>query len=309
MPQSRSIRELPIEFETILNKTLEKDRELRCQFAGELRADLKRLQRKSSSGSGPTAQASRTPSPGSSSSAAVLATRKSRRLAIGAACVVILVAAGYGAWRFWPRGRPFANVSVSQITNVGTIERIALSGDGRFLAEVKNDKGQRTLWVRNTATNTDTQILGTFGNDYMGIAFSPDGNYLYFVRPILENTITNALYVMPVFGGTPRQLVYDIDTIVSFSPDGNRFTFVRFTSQRKDQSSEIHIANKDGSDDQMVYATREEIGPPAWSPKGNRIAWISTVGPATYALQIFEIASKKLTSFAALPDISFCGSS
>jgi Tol biopolymer transport system component len=297
--------ELPIEFETILNKTLEKDRELRCQFAGELRADLKRLQRKSSSGSGPAAQASRTASPGSSSSAAVLATRKSRRLAIVAACLVILAAAGFGAWRFWPRARPFATISVSQITNVGTIERIALSGDGRFLAEVKNDKGQRTLWVRNTATNTDTQILGAFANWYMGIAFSPDGNYLYFVRPTLENTITNALYVMPVFGGTPRQLVNDIDTIVSFSPDGKRFTFVRFTPQRKDQSSEIHIANKDGSDNQIVYATREEIGPPVWSPKGDSITWISTVGPATYALQIFEIASKKLTSFAAPPDISF----
>ena len=34
--------------------------------------------------------------------------------------------------------------------------------DGRFLAEVKNDKGQRTVWVRNTATNTETQILGAF---------------------------------------------------------------------------------------------------------------------------------------------------
>ncbi len=297
--------ELPIEFETILNKTLEKDRELRCQFAGELRADLKRLQRKSGSGSGPTAQASRTPSPGSSSSAAVLAARKSRRLAIVAACLVILAAAGFAAWRFWPRARPFATVSVSQITNVGTIEKIALSGDGRFLAEVKNDKGQRTLWVRNTATNTDTQILGPFANEYIGIAFSPDGNYLYFVRPTAESSIMNALYVMPVFGGTPRQLIYNIDSIVSFSPDGSRFTYLQFTPERKDQSSEIHIANKDGSDNQMVYATREEIGPPAWSPKGNRIAWISTVGPAKFALQSFEIASKKLTSFAAPPDISF----
>ena len=40
--------ELPTEFENILNKTLEKDRELRCQSAAELRADLKRLQRNSS---------------------------------------------------------------------------------------------------------------------------------------------------------------------------------------------------------------------------------------------------------------------
>ena len=146
--------QLPIEFETILNKTLEKDRELRCQFAGELRADLKRLQRKSGSGSGPAAQASGTSSPRSSSSAAMREARMSRRLAIVAACLVIIAAVGFGAWRFWPRPRPFTTISVSQITNVGTIERIALSGDGRFLAEVKNDKGQRTLWVRNIATNT-----------------------------------------------------------------------------------------------------------------------------------------------------------
>ena len=273
--------QLPVEFEGILNKALEKDRELRCQSAAELRADLKRLQRKSGSVSGPVATSpGASSSRGSSNSAAVLPAKKSRGLAFVAACLVVLAAAGFGAWRFWPRARPFATTSVSQITNVGTIENIALSGDGRFLAEVKNDRGQRTLWVRNIATNTDTQILGAFGNEYTGIAFSPDGNYLYFVRPILGNTIINALYVMPVFGGTPRQLIYNVDSVGSFSPEGSRFTYLQFTPERKDQSSEIHIANQDGRDNQVIYATREEMGPPAWSPRGDQIAWICTIGPA-----------------------------
>ena len=311
LPAVRLNPNVPGELERIIDKALEKDRNLRYQHASEIRTDLQRLKRNTDSGrSAATNQVkSKTASQGSSSSASVLEARKSRRLVFVAACMVILVAAGYAAWRLWPRPRPFATTSVSQITNVGTIERIALSGDGRFLAEVKNDKGQRTLWVRNTATNTDTQILGPFANEYIGIGFSPDGNYLYFVRPTEESSIVNTLYVMPVFGGTPRQLIYNVDSIVSFSPDGSRFTYLQFTPERKDQSSEVHIANKDGSDNHAVYATREQNGPPVWSPKGDRIAWMSTVGPAKFALQIFDIASKKLTKVAPPPDVSFAAPS
>lgn len=45
VPLSRVNPELPAEFEVILAKALEKDPEVRCQSAAELRADLKRLKR------------------------------------------------------------------------------------------------------------------------------------------------------------------------------------------------------------------------------------------------------------------------
>ncbi len=353
--------QLPIEFEDMLNKTLEKDRELRCQAAAELRGDLKRLQRKSSSGSASFSQPATsvsgsasgpspapfsapssgssssppspipssgssgpiTPLPGGSSSGTSSASQasgfasaagvipaepraKSRWPIFAIAALMVLAAAGFAAWRFWPRPRPFADVSVSQVTNAGTIERLALSADGRFLAEVKNDGGQRTLWVRNTVTNTDTQIQSAFGNDYVGLAFSPDGNYLYFTRGTPENDSLRALYVMPVFGGTPKQLIVDIDSVINFSPDGNRFTYTKYTPDRKDQYAEIHIADKDGSNNQLAYTTADDIGPPVWSPDGGRLAWIGTVGAAAkYALQVFDLSTKKLTTIAAPADNRF----
>lgn len=47
---------LPLAFETILSKTLEKDPDLRCQTAAELRADLKRLKRDIESGRRPAGE-------------------------------------------------------------------------------------------------------------------------------------------------------------------------------------------------------------------------------------------------------------
>ncbi len=283
--------ELPVELEDTINKTLEKDRELRLQSAAELRADLKRLQRKISGVSTARqpvpvgAPAPRVAASGATPGTVPRPDRRARPLTIGMLVLGLLAAAVFAAWRFWPRPVPFASLSVSQITNLGTLENIALSADGKFLAEVKNDAGQRTVWVRNMVTNTDAQILSAFPQDYVGVSFSPDTNYLYFTRATPENNIVRALYVMPLFGGTPRQLVNVVDSAPSFSPDGSRFAYLRWTPNRKDQYSEIHIADKDGSNDQLLYTSPNITRAPAWSPQGNRIAWIELTGFAAIGHQ------------------------
>ena len=327
--------ELPVELEETLNKTLEKDRELRCQSAAELRADLKRLQRKSSGGSSarpssmvggtsvgssPSSSGSGrvTPppappsgsvngvsdvlspgsSPGSVPGIAPPAAKKTPIVAIALGALVLLVAAGFAAWRLWPRAVPFTSISLSQITNTGTLENVALSGDGKFLAEVKNGAGQRTLWIRNIATNTDTQILAAFPSDYVGLSFSPDANYLYFVRGTAENTAVRSLFLMPTFGGTPRQLIRDIDSAPSLSPDGSRFVYLRWTPGQNDHYSEIHIADKDGANDQVVYTSRNMAQAPAWSPQPNQIAWIEQTGPGDSVVNVLDLVSKTKSSIA-----------
>ena len=286
--------ELPLEFERVLNEALEKDRDIRCQSAAELRLDLQRLQRKSSEGralrstrSDATAQIEIAPPP----------KNKSRTLP-AALIVLVVVIAGLFGWRLWPHAKPFSSISVSQITNTGTLERIALSGDGKFLAEVKNDAGQRTVWIRNLATNTDTQILSAFPSQYLGLTFSPDANYLYFTRETPDNGAVSRIYTMPVFGGTPRQIVLDVDSAPSLSPDGSRFVYLRWTPDRKDQYSEIHIADKDGSNDQLLYTSIQKTEAPVWSPRGGEIAWIEVTGTTTAVVKIMDRASKRVRTIA-----------
>src|ERR1700731_1283324 len=86
---------VPAEFERILNKALEKDRDVRYQVAAELRADLKRLQREIDSGKTAAASSARVsaaapaasaaavqPVPASSGSVIVQAARKNKLGAI-----------------------------------------------------------------------------------------------------------------------------------------------------------------------------------------------------------------------------------
>jgi len=77
-----------------------------------------------------------------------------------------------------------------------------------------------SLTVRQVATGSDVQVLPPDEVRFYGLTFSPDGNYIYFVRSSKETFNYSFLYAMPVLGGAPRSLIRDIDTPVSFSPDG-----------------------------------------------------------------------------------------
>ncbi len=135
VPPVRLNPDLPVKLEEIINKALEKDRDLRCQTASEMRADLKRLKRDTDSSRSATVNVDtiqdlhtskpQVPAEHSSDTALAvgLAKRHKKKLAIALAIVAVLVAA-VGFWFYRANhsssgGGPMDSVAVLPFANGG----------------------------------------------------------------------------------------------------------------------------------------------------------------------------------------------
>jgi serine/threonine protein kinase/Tol biopolymer transport system component len=316
-PPAQLNPEIPTRLVEIIDKALEKDREVRCQSAAELRADLKRLKRDSESGrstatmaaapaASPPAETSSVKTPSGSSAVAAVAREHKWGLTSAVFVVLLLVAgAAYGLYAFLHRGGgpvPFQNFSITQVTNSGEASEAAISPDGKFILSVKKADGAQSLWLRNVPTGSDTQILPPAPVAFRTLAFSPDGNYIYFREATNKVEDTWNVYRAPVLGGTPRVIVKDVDSNVTFSPDGKRMAYARGNDPKLGQWR-LLTANPDGSDEKVLLIEPGGQEIPrylAWSPDGERIACSFQV--PTNVIRMFNLASGRMQSFVKFPD-------
>jgi eukaryotic-like serine/threonine-protein kinase len=285
VPPVRLNPDLPVELERIINKCLEKDRNLRYQHASDIRTDLQRLKRDADSSR--VSAAADVSEVGSSAAKNAWAASWARLWPVFLLVAVIGVG-GIVVDMFMVSKKlghhaetTFNEMRIAPVTFIGNIVQAAISVDGKWIAYTSHQNGKTSIWVRQVQTGSNVQALPPTPNAIIGPTFSPDGNYLYYVSNTMSESgyfgpeqSVGILYQVPVLGGTPRQVIRGVDSPISFAPDGMHFVFVRQSSLQ--HTTSLVLENVEGSDERtLVTRTFPRLFTgqgAAWSPDGKRIA-------------------------------------
>jgi len=264
--------DLPAKLEDIINKALEKDRDLRYQSAAEMRADLKRLRRDTDSGrissSASTAVQSQAPEPASSSGIAIAAQPStaltSKKYIVMAACsVLMLVAAAFAAYHFWSgSSAPSGPAKISQVSHWDKPMNFAqISSDGHAVAFDSPVGGVGQIFVMLTSGGEPLQLTNDEGEKFVD-SFSTDGTEIYYQR----ERGADEVWAVPTLGGTPSRVVSGSD--LAPSPDGGSVFYIKRGNQA------IFRSGKSRLNEEQVYSFDATALPPRRIlpfPDGNRL--------------------------------------
>jgi Tol biopolymer transport system component/predicted Ser/Thr protein kinase len=277
----------------IIGKSLEKSRELRCQSAAELNADLKRLKRELETG-------------GVSRSAVVAEQRRhgSRMFWAGIAIVVVLLTGYFLRNKF--SGNPPHPLSSARLVQLTTTEGLhefpAWAPDGKRIAFSMPMNGFKKIFVKSL--QGDPQQLTAGDMDDIQPQWTPDGQSILFVR---SNQPRGKLEPGDVFGRYDHGDVWKKDLASgkeekflenafhpSFSADGKRIAVDASWAG----PSRVWIVDAQGHNAQQITTDLSEAVDhlePNWSPDGKSIVF-QDLERTKFSIKVVSVATRVVTA-------------
>ena len=279
--------DVPAGLARIIDRCLEKDRQLRYQHASEIHADLKRLQRNPAEviealfPRGEIGPSPRTTLvvPTVSPARGKLSLQRRWLWAIpGLGIVAVSLLAV-----FLTLPLPVPKVSnYVQLTHDGEAKGlIGTDGSRLYLGIVKPGTSNASIGIMQvSASGGDLVRVPTVSNAILPLSVSPDGSEL-LVKDNQGTNFTGQLFRLPILGGSPRRLGSLVGQDAAWSPDGTMLLYAN--------ENQLFVAKTDGTESRKLVSVNGRGFYPAWSPDGNKLRF-TVIDYKTGANSLWEVS-------------------
>jgi Tol biopolymer transport system component/predicted Ser/Thr protein kinase len=257
---------LPSDVDLILNKALEKDRELRYQTASDFRADIRRLLRMIDS-------AATISNPKAITGSLPQVVRRSWLwpVAIVVALIGVALPLGWYLTKAKTTAPDWSRASHLQLTNqAGTEFFPTLAPDGEDFVFASDPEGNFDLFLQRVGGKNARSLTPNTPSDEYEASYSPDGKRIAFY----SNREPAGVYVMEATGENVRPLIARCHH-PAWSPNGKEIVCSRvghsLPSTRNINPSMLVIADVESGAQRTLC--ENDAMQPSWSPNGSRIAF------------------------------------
>jgi serine/threonine protein kinase/Tol biopolymer transport system component len=268
LPSSLNSKVSP-ELERVIDKALEKDRDMRYQSAAEMHADLKRLKRQTASH--PSVAVPRAGSAESHKWPRLWWLALLGFLAIG----IVLLA----FWFLAPLPAPKV-LAYTPLTHDQVRKNDPLVTDGSRLYFTMPKKTGWTI-AEVSASGGETAVIDSHFDDIQLADISPNGSEL-LIGQFFNLPMDVPIYILPLPAGLPRRVGGILAHDASWSPNGQQIVYAH--------GNELFLAKPDGSDSRRLVTLTGSAGWPRWAPDG-KVLRFTVEDSKTGSVSLWEVGS------------------